>query len=217
MGIRVLLVDDHTLVRAGLRVLISSLPNIESVMESSNGEDAFEKLKAFHPDIILTDIQMPKLSGLELLSKLKQNKVKSRVIVISMYSNEEYILRALNYGASGYLLKDAGPHELELAIGAAMKGETYMDSRIATKVTDYMRRTGITESPLDRLTQRQREVLTLVVQGLTTKDIAQVLNLSVKTIEAYRSQIMEILNIYDIPGLVRFALRHGLIEINDSQ
>jgi DNA-binding NarL/FixJ family response regulator len=216
MGIRILLVDDHTLVRAGLGVLIRSLPNIESVVEAKDGEEALEKLNGFHPDVILTDIQMPKLGGLELLSKLRQSKNKSQVIVISMYANEEYILRALNNGASGYLLKDAGPQELELAIGAAMKGETYLDSRIATKVTDYMRRSGITESPLERLTLRQRDVLRLVAQGLTTKDIAQALDLSVKTIEAHRSQLMETLEIYDIPGLVRFALRYGLIQLDDS-
>lgn len=212
MGLRILLVDDHTLVRAGLRVLISSLPNIETILEAGDGDEALKLLETEQPDIILTDIQMPKLNGLEILSRLRQNKSKTRVIVLSMYANEEYILRALNNGAAGYLLKDAGPNELELAIQAAMRGETYLDSRVSTKLADYMRRAGVSTNPLERLTSRQREVLQLLAQGYSTKDIAKQLDLSVKTVEVHRSQIMNTLEIHDVPGLVRFAIRHGLIS-----
>jgi RNA polymerase sigma factor (sigma-70 family) len=128
-----------------------------------------------------------------------------------MHANEEYVFRALKNGAAGYLLKDAPPEELELAIRAAMLGERHLDSRIAPKVNEYMRRAGLYD-PLDTLTPRQREVLQLVVQGYTNKDIAERLEVSVKTVEAHRSQIMETLALRDVPGLVRFAIRHGLIS-----
>lgn len=212
MGLKVLLVDDHTLVRAGLRVLIASLPNIDTVLEAGDGDEALKLLECEKPDIVLTDIQMPKLSGLEIVSRLHGNKSKTKVIVISMYANEEYILRALKNGAAGYLLKDAPPQELELALRAAMRGERYLDSRLAPKLDDYLRRTGLAQDPLDTLTPRQREVLQLVVQGYTNKDIAQALEVSIKTVEAHRAQISETLNIKDVPGLVRFAIRNGLIS-----
>lgn len=212
MGIKVLLVDDHTLVRAGLRALVKGLPNIESIMEASDGDEAMKQLALHTFDIVLTDIQMPKLSGLELVLKVQHSKSKTRVIVISMYANEEYILRALKNGASGYLLKDASLEELALAVQTVLRGETYLDSRLASKLTDYMQRVGEASNPLDLLTPRQREVLQLVVQGFTTKDIAGMLELSIKTVEIHRSQLMENLGIHDIPGLVRFAIRHGLIS-----
>jgi DNA-binding NarL/FixJ family response regulator len=212
VGLRILLVDDHTLVRAGLRVLVESLPNIESILEAGDGDEALKVLEKHTFDVVLTDIQMPKLSGLEVVSRLHQSKSKSRVIVVSMYANEEYVLRALNNGAAGYLLKDAGPDELALAIGTAMRGDTYVDSRVATKLSDYVRRVGNASNPLDLLTPRQREVLQLVVQGYSTKEIAKTLDVSIKTVEAHRSQLMENLGIEDVTGLVRFAIRHGLIS-----
>jgi RNA polymerase sigma factor (sigma-70 family) len=211
MGLKILLVDDHTLVRAGLRSLLSNLPNVDRVLEAGDGDEALKLLETEQPDIVLTDIQMPRLNGLEIVSRLHQHKSKTKAIVISMHANEEYVFRALKNGAAGYLLKDAPPEELELAIRAAMLGERHLDSRIAPKVNEYMRRAGLYD-PLDTLTPRQREVLQLVVQGYTNKDIAERLEVSVKTVEAHRSQIMETLALRDVPGLVRFAIRHGLIS-----
>jgi DNA-binding NarL/FixJ family response regulator len=212
MGLRILLVDDHTLVRAGLRALVSGLPNVDTVLEAGDGDEALKLLETETPDIILTDIQMPKLSGLEIVSRVQQSKSKTRVIVVSMYANEEYILRALKNGALGYLLKDAPSNELELAIRAAMLGERYLDSRLAPKVNDYLRRAALAQDPLESLTPRQREVLQLVVQGYSNKDMAKMLGLSIKTVEAHRAQLMETLNIHDVTGLVRFAIRNGLIN-----
>jgi DNA-binding NarL/FixJ family response regulator len=212
MGLKILLVDDHTLVRAGLRALVASLPGVDTVLEAGDGDEALKRLEQERPDIVLTDIQMPKLNGLEIVSRLHDSKSKTKVIVISMHANEEYVFRALKNGAAGYLLKDAPPDELERAIRAAMLGERYLDSRIAPKVNDYMRRAGLGQDPLDSLTPRQREVLQLVVQGYSNKDIAGTLEVSVKTVEAHRAQIMETLNLKDVPGLVRFAIRNGLIS-----
>jgi DNA-binding NarL/FixJ family response regulator len=212
MGLRILLVDDHTLVRAGLRALVSNLPNVDTVLEAGDGDEALKLLETETPDIILTDIQMPKLNGLEIVSRVQQSKSKTKVIVISMYANEEYVLRALKNGAAGYLLKDAGPDELGLAIRAAMQGERYLDSRIAPKVDNYLCRAALAQDPLDTLTPRQREVLQLVVQGYSNKEMANMLGVSVKTIEAHRAQVMETLGIADVTGLVRFAIRNGLIS-----
>jgi DNA-binding NarL/FixJ family response regulator len=212
MGLVILLVDDHTLVRAGLRALVSSLPNVDTVLEAGDGDEALKLLESKKPDIVLTDIQMPKLNGLEIVSRLHQSKSKTKAIVISMYANEEYVFRAIKNGAAGYLLKDAPPEELEQAIRAAMLGERYLDSRIAPKVNDYLRRAGLGQDPLDTLTPRQREVLQLVVQGYSNKDIAGLLEVSIKTVEAHRAQIMETLDLHDLPGLVRFAIRNGLIS-----
>jgi DNA-binding NarL/FixJ family response regulator len=211
VGLQILLVDDHTLVRAGLRALINSFPNVERVQEAGDGDEALKILETQTFDIILTDIQMPKLNGLEIVARLHEQKSKTRVIVLSMFANEEYVLRALKHGAAGYLLKDAPPEELEQAIRAALLGERYLDSRIAPKVNDYLR-AGFGQDPLDSLTPRQRQVLQLVVQGYTNNDIAHALKVTAKTVEAHRAQIMETLKLRDVPGLVRFAIRHGLIS-----
>ena len=211
MSVRVLLADDHTLVRSGLRELAGKLPGVEAVAEASDGQEALELTARLAPDVVLVDIHMPRLNGLETIVRLKRDHPRVRSVVLSMYANEEYVLRALRSGASGYLLKDAQPEELGHAIRAVMLGETYLDTRVAAFVADYVRKVEDAGDPLQRLTSRQREVLQLVAQGYSTKGIAKALGVSVRTAEAHRGQIMKTLDIHDVAGLVRFAIREGLI------
>ena len=210
---RVLLADDHTLVRSGLRELVDKLPGVEAVAEASDGHEAVELTAQLEPDIVLVDIHMPRLNGLEAVVRLKKGFAHVRTVVLSMYANEEYVLRALRSGASGYLLKDAQPEELERAIRTVLLGETYLDTRVAALVADYVRRVGDATSPLQKLTSRQREVLQLVAQGYSTKAVAKELGISVKTAEAHRGQLMNTLDIHDVAGLVHFAIREGLITL----
>jgi DNA-binding NarL/FixJ family response regulator len=216
-SIRVLLADDHTLVRAGIRSLLESLPTIEVVAEAGDGRAALALIETHQPDVILLDVAMPGLNGLETVAHVTDGFPYVRVIILSMHSNEEYVLRALRAGAAGYLLKDAGPAELELAIMAVMNNETYLAPAVSRHVADYVRRTAeaLPSSSLDRLTSRQREILQLIAEGHTTQEIAQLLDLSVKTVDTHRSQLMARLDIHDIAGLVRYAIRVGLITAEE--
>lgn len=210
--IHVLLADDHTLVRAGFRALFQNLEGIQVVAEASNGYEALRLIEEQRPEVVLLDIAMPGLNGLDVTARVAQAFPKVRVIILSMYANEEYVLQALRTGAVGYLLKDADIAELELAIRAAARGETYLSPAVSKHVIqDYVRRANQEPSPLDRLTPRQREVLQAIAQGRTTREIAQALNISVKTVETHRTQLMAELDIHDIAGLVRYAIRVGLV------
>jgi DNA-binding NarL/FixJ family response regulator len=164
------------------------------------------------PDVALLDIAMPGLNGLEVAAQVADNFPFVRVLILSMHATEEYVLRALRAGAAGYLLKDADTAELELALKAVTNGETYLSPAVSKHVTEYVRRIGEGEhSTLERLTPRQREVLQLVAEGHTTQEIARLMNLSVKTVETHRTQLMDRLDIHDIAGLVRYAVREGLV------
>jgi DNA-binding NarL/FixJ family response regulator len=215
--IRVLLADDHTLVRAGIRSLLQNLPDIEVVAEANNGREALALLETCHPDVVLMDIAMPGLNGLEAVARIAEDFPYIRVVILSMYANEEYVLRALRTGAAGYLLKDAGPVELELAINAATHNKTYLSPAISKHVTEYVRQMPeeTVSSPLERLTPRQREILQLIAEGRTTPEIAQLLQVSVKTVDTHRTQLMDRLDIHDIAGLVRYAIRVGLITAEE--
>jgi DNA-binding NarL/FixJ family response regulator len=211
--IRVLLVDDHALVRAGFRALLQQLPGVEVVAEANDGRAALAQLPAQNPDLILTDISMPGLSGLDLVTRVAQDWPQVRVIVLSMHANEEYVLQALRAGAAAYLLKDADPAELEIAIKAVAAGETYLSPAVSKHVINgYVQRVSDPANPLDPLTPRQREILRLIATGQSTKEIARTLNISVKTVETHRLQLMERLDIHEIAGLVRYALRVGLVK-----
>jgi DNA-binding NarL/FixJ family response regulator len=218
--IRVLLADDHNLVRAGIRSLIQGLSGIEVIAEASDGREALSLIEIHRPDVVLMDIAMSGLNGLEATARVVRDFPDVRVIILSMHANEEYVWQALRSGASGYLLKDAGTAELELAIKAVARGETYLSPPISKHVIDdYIQRVGgkvdkeKLEGPLsERLTQRQREILQLIAEGHTTQAIAQELNISVKTVETHRMQLMERLDIHDIAGLVRYAIRIGLVR-----
>jgi DNA-binding NarL/FixJ family response regulator len=210
--IRVLLADDHTLVRAGFRSLLQNLAGIQVVAEADNGRDALRLIGTHQPDVVLMDIAMPGLNGLEAAARVSDRFPYVRVIMLSMHVNEEYVLQALRAGAAGYLLKDASTAELELAVKSVARGDTYLSPPVSKQVvSDYVRRVG-EPSPLKRLTPRQREVLQLIAEGHTTKEIAHTLNISVKTVETHRTQLMKRLDIRDIAGLVRYAIRTGLVS-----
>ena len=212
--IRVLLADDHALFRAGIRSLLQTLDGIEIVAEASNGRDAVDLCKKHRPDVVLMDIMMPQLNGLDAAVRLAAISPQTRTIMLSMSASEEYILQALRCGAAGYLLKNISPPELEQAIRAVSCGETYLSPAISKHViAAYLERVGGEAiSVFDRLTPRQREVLQMVAEGQSTKEIARELNLSAKTVDMHRSQLMTALDIHDIAGLVRYAIRTRLIS-----
>lgn len=213
-SLRVLLVDDHSLVRAGIRSLLERL-NAEIIGETGDGRQALDLIKTSQPDIVLMDIGLPGLNGLEATQRVVKKFPKVRVIILSVHADEEHVLQALRTGASGYLLKDAAPSELELALRAVARGDTYLSPSISRQVIDaYLGWSGGPKNPLEQLTPRQREILQLIAEGKNTKEIAYQLNISVKTVETHRAQLMERLKIHDIPGLVRFAMRTGLIPPN---
>lgn len=210
--IRILLADDHDLVRAGIRALLQGLDGIEVVAEASNGRQALALVEQLHPDVILMDIMMPELNGLDATAQVVARFPEVRVVVLSMNASEEYVLQALRAGAAGYLLKNISPAELERAVRAVARGESYLSPAISQHViAAYLQRTGGGTSPLERLTPRQREILQLVAEGNTSKEIARKLALSVKTVETHRTQLMEALDIHDIAGLVRYAIRMGVV------
>jgi DNA-binding NarL/FixJ family response regulator len=211
--IRVILADDHELVRAGIRSLLENLAGIEIVAEAGNGREALRLCKAHRPDVAVMDIMMPELNGLDATARLAAMLPNVRIIILSMNAHEEYVLQAMRAGAAGYLLKSNNPSELEQAIRAVALGETYLSPAVSKHViAGYLKRTGGgAPSSLERLSARQREILQLIAEGYTTKEIAQKLSVGVKTTEMHRTQLMEALDLHDIAGLVRYAIRMGVI------
>ena len=201
---RVLLADDHALMRADIRSLLEKMIGIEVVAEAGDGREALELIEKQLPNVVLMDIAIPELNGLEALARATKEFSSVRVIILSMHANEEYVLQALRAGACGYLLKDAAVAELELALRAVNRGEIYLSPRISKRVIDsYLERLE-NERPLrEELTPRQREIVQLVAEGKSTKEIAFFLKVSIKTVEAHRAQLMERLGIHDVAGLVR--------------
>lgn len=213
--IRILIVDDHTLVRAGIRMLLATIENAEVVAEASDGAEALPLIVRHRPHVVLMDIAMKTLNGLDTTAKIKQAHPDVRVLILSMHANEEYVLQALRAGASGYLLKEAATAELEIALQAVSRGETYLSPPVSRAVVDgYVHRIA-ERQPDDGLTPRQREILRLIAKGMGTKEIAYQLDLSVKTIETHRAMMMDRLGIRDVAGLTRYAIRAGLISAQD--
>jgi DNA-binding NarL/FixJ family response regulator len=211
--IRVLLADDHALVRAGIRSLLERLDGIEVVAEAGDGHETLRLAGVHHPDVVLMDIGMPGLNGLEAAGRLAKEGSSSRVLILSMHTSEEYVLKALRSGAAGYLIKASAASELEAAIRAVARGETYLSPSVSKYVVDqYVRRTAADDEPLSALTPRQREILQMIAEGNTSKDIARKLELSHRTVETHRAQLMERLDVHDLAGLVLFAVRVGLVE-----
>jgi DNA-binding NarL/FixJ family response regulator len=211
--VRILLADDHTLVRAGIRALLEKVPNVQVVGEANDGREVADLIKAKNPELVLMDIAMPGLNGLEATARIVKEFPNVRVIILSMHQNEEYFWQALKAGASGYLLKKAATAELQAALQRVLGGEIYLSRELSARLQKKMplQQMAQSRSPLERLTDRQREILQLIAEGQTTKAIALVLKVSPKTVEYHRAQLMERLGIFDIPGLVRFALQTGLV------
>jgi DNA-binding NarL/FixJ family response regulator len=213
-AVRVLLADDHTLVRAGLRKLLESIAGFAVVGEAGDGTTLLALAHDLQPQLVLMDIAMPGLNGLEATARLLKSWPNIRVLILSMHQNEEYVRQALRHGAVAYLLKDAAPLELELALNAVLRGETYLSPAVSKGVVqDYVQRLRGEPVPAEALSPRQREVLQLIAEGQSTKEIARRLNLSVKTVETHRSGLMRQLDIHEIAGLVRYAMRCGLVSL----
>ena len=213
-SVRVILADDHTIVRAGIRAVLEKFPGVQVVGEANDGREVLELVKEHQPDVVLMDISMPGLNGLEAAERMAKEYPGVRVIILSMHSNEEYYWRALKVGAAGYLLKKAATTELETALQQVMRGEVYLSQEISARLLKKIPLDGIAErkSPLEQLTGRQREILQLIAEGQNTKQIADLLKVSPKTVEYHRMKLMDCLNVHDVPGLVRFAMRVGLIS-----
>ena len=212
-NLRILLVEDHALVRAGMKALLQKIEGTEVVADMGDGLEAVKYVQTDTPDLVLMDIAMPGLNGLDATARIVKESPTTRVILLSMHANEEYLRQALQVGASGYLLKGAELAELELALKTVARGERYLTPAVAKYAIEaYREKSEGPAGPLAKLSMRQREILQLIAEGQTTKDIAHRLNLSVKTVETHRSQLMERLDIHDVPGLVRFAMRVGLIQ-----
>jgi DNA-binding NarL/FixJ family response regulator len=210
-SLRVLLVDDHALVRAGMRSLLRDIEGVEVVGEAADGAEALVLAERERPDAVLLDIAMKGMNGLEAAARFRELHPGVKVLVLSMHASEEYVLQALRAGVVAYLLKDSATAELELALRSVMRGETYLSPAISRQVVEgYVQRVGAGSGD-DPLTPRQREVLKRMAEGRSTKEIAFDLGLSVKTVETHRAQIMERLGIRDVAGLVRYAMRTGLV------
>jgi DNA-binding NarL/FixJ family response regulator len=214
--IRVLLADDHALVRAGVRSLLERLRDVAVIAEAADGSEALDLIGVQRPDVALLDINMPKLGGLEAAAHTARDFPTTRVIILSMHADEQYVRAAIRAGAAGYLVKDCGTSELETAIRAVVRGETYLSPAASTHlVAEFQRQERAEASAPDPLTPRQREVLRLIAEGLPTKAIARKLGISIKTVEAHRTQLMDRLDIHGIAGLVRYAIQTGLVAGGD--
>ncbi len=215
MNKKILLADDHKLFREGLRVLLENDPDIEVIAEADNGRKAVKLTRDLSPDVVVMDISMPDLNGIDATHQILSETPDTKIIALSMYSDRRYIIGMLKAGASGYLLKDCAFKELKNAITAVFNGQTYMSPEISdTVVKDYAKHLSDTDASASSvLTDREREVLQLIAEGMTTKEIATTLHVSVKTIEFHRSRIMGKLNIRSIAELTKFALREGLTAL----
>jgi DNA-binding NarL/FixJ family response regulator len=215
-NITLLLADDHTLVRAGIRALVEEIPEVKVIAEAKDGREALRLVGECQPDVVLMDIAMPGLNGLEATARISREFSSVRVIVLSMYAREEYVRGAVTAGAAGYLVKRGAAAELERAIKVVASGDSYFSPLISQYLSrGKAGRLNANRASIERLTPRQREILQLIAECQRTKEIAYILNISVKTVETHRAQLMERLDIYDVPGLVRFAIKAGLVTLDE--
>jgi DNA-binding NarL/FixJ family response regulator len=218
--IRVVLADDHNLVRAGLRALLERLPDVEVVGEAANGREALALITKSKPDMALLDIGMPELNGLDAAARIAREAPRTKLVMVSMHASEAFVAQAVQLGVAGYVLKESCADELPVLLRAVMAGETYLSPGVSKTLVEALKKkasgAGADGSgpvaAANVLTPRQREILQLVAEGQSTKEIASKLALSVKTVETHRAQIMDRLDIHDVAGLVRYAIRLGLIS-----
>jgi two-component system, NarL family, response regulator LiaR len=208
---RVLLADDHQLVRAGVRALLDAMPDVEVVAEAGDGFEALHLIGTLAPAIALLDIAMPGMSGIDVLREVRRLHPATRVLLLSMYDSRDYVTSAVQAGAAGYLIKDAAVTELAQALQAVAAGQTYLSPRISRQLADAIANPAPPPATAE-LTLRQEQVLRQVARGHSSKEIARQLGLSIKTVETHRAQIMERLGIHDLAGLVRYAVRNGLVS-----
>jgi DNA-binding NarL/FixJ family response regulator len=202
---RLLLADDHALVRGGMRALVAGIPEVTEVMEAGDGHEALAVVASHHPDVVLMDIGMPRMNGLDATSLILSISPKTRVIIVSMHQEEDYVWNALRAGASGYLAKTAVVEELQQALHAIGRGEVFVSRTLHRAVS---------REPQQALTARQTEVLRLIAGGMTSREIGEALNIRLKTVESHRLHLMRRLDIHDVATLVRYAVRQGLIQVN---
>jgi DNA-binding NarL/FixJ family response regulator len=215
--IRVLICDDHTILREGIRLLLNSQPDMQVVGEASNGRDAVVQANALKPAVILMDIAMPLLNGLEATKQIHRDNPNARVLVLTMYESDEYVAQMLQAGATGYVLKKVAGSELIHAIRAVEQGEAFLYPSITKRlVEDYLRRVelGQERASMDSLTDREREILQLIAEGHTSKAIADLLSLSVRTVQNHRAHVMQKLGIHDRGDLIKYAIQKGIIELS---
>jgi DNA-binding NarL/FixJ family response regulator len=208
--IRILLADDHGVVRQGFKMILDAQADMEIVGEAANGREAVELAERLKPDIVVMDVAMPELNGIEATRRLAESAPHVRVLALSMHKDSVYVRETLRAGARGYLLKDSGANDLVAAVRAVASGEGYLSPAVSNAVLDDYRR-HVTNA-MDLLTSREREVLQMLAEGKTNKEIAAALNLSVYTVDAHRGHIMEKLNLHSINELVRFAVRNGMVD-----
>ena len=213
--ISILLVDDHPLVRAGIRTLLEKLPEVVVTGEATDGREALRMIREHPPNIVLMDIAMPGLNGLDATKRISAEFPGVLVVVLSMYTDQEYVRQAVEAGAAGYLVKGSAAAELEDAITTVARGEKYFTPAVTTQIVEARPGQSGDRASIERLTPRQREILRLIAERHNTKEIAQVLSISIKTVETHRSQLMDRLGIHDVPGLVRFAIRTGLVSLEE--
>lgn len=213
--IRILLADDHALILAAMRMMIERMEGTEVIAEAYNGRDAVSLARERRPDLVIMDIGMKELNGIEAAVQIKAESAGIRVLILSSHASEDFVRRAIRAGVDGYLVKGSSPNELESAIRATAAGHGYLSPSISRHVMSGIAG-GATaaESPLDALTARQREILQMIAEGRSTKEIAFALDVSIKTIETHRASLMERLDIHDLAGLVLFAARHGLVDLD---
>ena len=213
---RIVIAEDHTILREGLRVLLSSDPEFEVVGEAEDGRDAIRCVENLSPDLVLMDLSMPRMNGLEAIKEIKKRSPETKIITLTVHKTEEYILATLQAGADGYVLKDATHSELVIAIKNVLIGKRYLDSGISEKVIEgYLegKRTLKTKSPWDTLTPREREILKLIAEGYKNKEIADYLFISLKTVEKHRSNLMKKLDLHSVAALTAFAMEKDLVNL----
>jgi DNA-binding NarL/FixJ family response regulator len=211
--LRLVIAEDHALVRAGILALVSDIPNVTAVADTGDGREALRLIHEHKPDIALLDISMPSLNGLEVAARVAREQPATRVIMISMHGDDESVRRALLAGAAGYLLKNSDRKDLELALQAVARGDTWLSPALTKRVVAaFTQGNRAPDGPFEVLTPRQREVLQLIAEGHSNKEIATRLNVSLKTVETHRGELMERLGIHGVAGLVRYAIQVGLVQ-----